>query len=101
MNTAKIINVSNENIPQEYYNKTYAYFSFDVMDGRAIALHLIDGADEPSIFLVIDLRGLTPGGREKFREFLRSITVSDKNHLGLDLDRNFARKKFGITIRVK
>ena len=101
MNTAKIFNVSNEDIPVEYYNKDYAYFSFSTMNDRATSLHLINSDVEPNVFLVIDLRGLTPAGREKFRDFLRSITVSDKCNLGLDIDLAFARKKFGITIKKK
>ncbi len=99
MENCKIINVSQEDIPEEYYNKNYAYFSFGVMNDRAVSLSLVDSTAEANKFLVIDLRGLTPGGREKFRAFLRSITVNDDCNLGLDLDFQFARRKFGVTIK--
>ena len=99
MNTCKIINVSTEDIPKEYYNKTYAYFCFSVMNGKTVSLYLADFSVEPNDYLIIDLRGLTPIGREKFREFLRSIIVVDECHLNLDLDLAHARKKYGITVK--
>lgn len=99
MENCKIIDVSTEDIPKEYYNRSYAYFSFSVMNGKTTALHLVDITNEPNEFLVIDVRGLTPTGREKFREFLRSIIVTDEYHLNLDLDLAHARKKYGITVK--
>lgn len=99
MNSCKIINVSTEDIPQEYYNKTYAYFCFCMTNGRTVSLYLADLTVEPTKYLIIDLCGLTAVGREKFREFLRSIVVVDEHNLNLDLDLAHARKKFGITVK--
>ena len=99
MNTCKIINVSTEDIPREYYNRSYAYFCFSVTEGRTVSLYLADLCVEPNNYLIIDLRGLTAVGREKFRDFLRSIIVVDEYNLNLELDLEHARKKYGITVK--
>ena len=96
---ATIIRISTEDIPEKFYNKTYAYFSFSVMNDMPVHLHLIDSLENPSLIAIIDLRGLDISARNKFYKFLQTIRVRNTSGLGMDLDLRYAKRKFGVNVK--
>ena len=99
MNNAKIVIVNIEEIPQQFYNKTYAYFSFSMVNKQIVALYLVDCIEDPHDFLIIDLQNLTPIGMNRFVKFLMTIRVSDDHAFGVELDLALAKKRFGIRVK--
>lgn len=100
MENCKIIQLNTEDIPLEYFNETYAYLSFSMINDKAIHLYLATLDAERTKFLILDLRRMSPSAKRKCSEFLKTIKIRNDRGLCLEYDLEFAKSKFGVDIEV-
>ena len=101
MENCKIINVTKDDIPSQYFNKTYAYLSFSIWNDKLMHLYLAMDLNDHPEFLILDLRDMKSNDKSKMREFLSSICIEDKYHLNLKPDIAIAKSRFEVHLKVK
>lgn len=103
MNTIKqIIRADREYIPSELFNKTYDYFSFDVLsDSTPVQLVLGDFSDGKINTMIITGLEKRPLKDNHLTSFLESIKIDNSYPVHpLSLDLRFARERYGVNIPV-
>ena len=90
-------------LPLEYFHRNYNIFSFDVLnDHTPLALTIGRSMFGERVTIIgLDELGLESKEYNKFKEFLKSISLNDLNNLvPLDYDLQFVKKHYFIDMKV-
>ena len=100
----KIIHINQEEIPQEMFNKTYDYFSFDIIanghieDCTPLWLTVAEDGRCGTCVALTDLDIINDEGKQRLVEFLKSIALN-KKFLPFEYDIRLAKYKYCVDMK--